>query len=137
MHHLQKLVTKKLTKSSDISVITAAEMKISLSMIYFMLVAAMAMLSVTVNEVRNGETRRSFSEYILCTATGNCSLSQPEGLISLTAMADVTNTMLACLPMVIFLLSINVQTCRKAFRACRKAWNKVKSKSKSATELTP
>ena len=133
---MQKWISRKLAKSDHIKVITVAEIKVTICMIYFVLVSAMSMISVTINEVRNGEIRRSFTEYITCTSRGNCSLSEPENLISLSSIANGTNTMLACLPVVIFLLSINLQTCWKAVGLFKLAKVRERfAKPKTSTEV--
>lgn len=73
----------------------------------------MALTSITLYEVRNNKVRQSITEYIICSSDGTCSLSLPDLQLSLGFGSDVTTVMTACLPLVILLLSINLQTCKK------------------------
>lgn len=128
-------MSKKLARSSGIAVIRAAEMKISLALSYFSLVGTMALVSVTLYEVRNGEVRRRISEYILCSSGGNCSLSIPTQL-GLGVASDFVTIMLACLPLVTFLLSVNVQTCKKVLRPLGRLASKCKTRQKPESNVT-
>lgn len=138
---MQKWISNKLAKSSSsvLTIIKAAEIKISMSMVYFIIVGSMALVSVSVYELNSGTFRRSISDYLLCNLNGTCSLSSPDNLNSLGVASDVTTLMLACFPLVIFLLSINIQTCKRvtrAFKSVKKLKIKKNTTSNDANDFS-
>ena len=110
--------------NSNILLITAAEIKVSLSVFYFILIGSMALVAFTVHEVQEGDIRRSISEYILCTSQGNCFLSLPENILKLGHITDVSLVMLSLFPLIIFILSINLKTCKMLLKLSGILWIK-------------
>ena len=104
------MLAKGKSKSKEAIIIGKAEVKITIALTYYVLVGVMTLITLTLSQLR---TSQDVSAYIICAASQDCSSLDGAGIMTVRSLSDVSIIMLACLPIVILVLTTNFLTCAK------------------------
>ena len=127
---VQVLVLKKLLSGKKVGNVGKAEVKMALVIFYYVVVGAMSLVTFTYIEVKGKANRDSLTELILCESMGNRDCDADlQHLDDLNVLASLSITLVAILPIVIVLFSIDT----KQIKEKRKSLISRRSSTKSST----
>ena len=109
---------KKLLAGKKVGNVGKAEVKMGMVVFYYVVVGAMSLVTFTYIEVVGKEYSDTFTELILCEAmgNGNCDVNLTR-LDTLDVLAALSINMVAILPIIVVIFSIDTEAVKKKKRS--------------------
>lgn len=115
---LQTLVLK---KNAELVTAAKAELKISLILIYYLVVGVVGLVSVTYSINKREQIEDDITGFFICLLEGNifanCMNMITRTLSVINSLNDIAISLVAFLPVVLLVFSINTQNCQKKLSA--------------------
>lgn len=110
---MQTLVLK---KNAELVIAAKAELKISIILIYYIVVGVMGLVGLTYSMNNREQIEEDIAEFLICSLSGglfaNCEQFLSGPLSTIHILTDITLIMVSFLPVVLLLFSINLKSCR-------------------------
>ena len=121
---------KKLLSGKKAGNVGKAEVKMALVIFYYIVIGAMSLVTFTYIEIKGKANRDSVAELIICESMGNrdCDADLKE-LDALDVLASLSITLVALLPIVIVLFSIDTKMIKKKGRSFSRISRRSSTKS--------